>query len=161
MIWVTPLNLNHEVTIMSDVDNEVVNELEEEQFENDGVDYVSQPEIYSDSHTTENGIRVLHVSEDNPGHDYLIGVNTGTNDSSFAIIGEINFQNGPTGDHGVNGVTNEAILAVLEHRTAALNEAFPSKENEDALHHLKSAREAFEKRILDRKNRGVYGKNEE
>lgn len=107
--------------------------------------------IYTDAHTTENGVEVSHLSLDNSGHDYVV-----EHGESGTLIG---FQNGNTLDYGVNGVTNEALLAILIHRTKSLNEKFPCKENEDAIEHMEKALEAFENRIIERKKRNVYGKD--
>lgn len=106
-------------------------------------------------HEDNNGVAVLHISAyGNEGHDYSIG--HGEN-SAFHILNDISFQNGAVKANGVNGVTSEALLAILIHRTEALNERFPCKENEEAIKGLKTALNAFESRTKDRLNRGVEG----
>lgn len=105
-------------------------------------------------HEDNNGVTVLHVSEDNPGHNYMIRTDC---DEGFAVFSEIDFQNGAVKENGVNGITSEALLAILIHRTEALNERFPCQENEDALTGLRDALTAFESRTKDRINRGVEG----
>lgn len=69
----------------------------------------------------------------------------------------VRFQDGPIPTNRVNGVTNEAMLAILIHRTKTLNERFPCEENEKALFHMKSALDWFNTRTEKRKVRGVEG----
>lgn len=71
----------------------------------------------------------------------------------------VSFQDGPIPANGVNGVTNEAMLAILIHRTETLNAQFPCDENELAILHMKKALAAFDARTAKRKARGVEGKN--
>lgn len=72
----------------------------------------------------------------------------------------INFQRGPVKEFGVNGLTSEALLAILIHRTEHLNGLFPCGENEVALAGLRTALVAFESRTANRKARGVEGTNQ-
>lgn len=74
--------------------------------------------------------------------------------------GKIFFQNGPVKEVGVNGVTNEALLAILIHRTETLNKLFPCAENEAALEHMQKALQSFNDRTANRMARNVEGKNE-
>ena len=71
----------------------------------------------------------------------------------------INFQNGPVKANGVNGVTSEALLAILIHRTKILDGNFPCDENKRAITYMENALALFEQRTRDRLNRGVEGKN--
>lgn len=110
-------------------------------------------------HEDHNGVSVLHTSEyGNSGHDYLVG--RGEN-SAFHIMADISFQNGAVKANGVNGITSEALLAILIHRTEALNERFSCKENEEAIACLKGALNAFESRTKGRIDRGVEGLEKE
>lgn len=102
-------------------------------------------------HKDNNEVTTYHVSVDNAGHNYAI-TKEGEN-----IHTEINFQNGAVKENGVNGITSEALLAILIHRTEVLNARFPCQENEDALTGLIGALDAFESRTKDRINRGVEG----
>lgn len=67
------------------------------------------------------------------------------------------FQDGPIPANGVNGLTSEALLAILIHRTETLNGQFPCDENELAILHMKKALEAFDARTAKRRARGVEG----
>jgi hypothetical protein len=72
---------------------------------------------------------------------------------------ELNFQHGPVGEAGVNGMQNEQLLAVLIHRMNVLNKAFPCRENALAITKLEEATMWLEKRTASRVARGVEGKN--
>lgn len=72
---------------------------------------------------------------------------------------EINFQNGPIKEHGVNGITQEALLAVVIDRLASFQAGpFPTFFNEMALGHLKMAQAFLHQRTRERVVRGVEGK---
>lgn len=67
------------------------------------------------------------------------------------------FQDGPIPQEGVTGLTNEAMLAIVIHRTSTLNAKFPCEENELALSHMKRALDLFNERTAKRMARGVEG----
>jgi hypothetical protein len=81
----------------------------------------------------------------------------------------IDFQEGPIANPAdVNGVTNEALLAILIDRlrgfqgllaTATGAAGFPSRENAIALTHLEEGLLWLQKRTRDRMARGVEGQN--
>lgn len=71
----------------------------------------------------------------------------------------INFQNGPVKENGVNGLTSEALLAILIHRTKVLDGNFPCEENKHAIGYMENALALFEQRTKDRQKRGVEGFN--
>lgn len=109
--------------------------------------------------------------EDEPGagganHLYQItGFDIGTNDSAHLTlsgVGEdsvtILFQNGPIGERGVNGITQEALLSIVADRLRSFQAGpFASRENAVALTHVETAQLWLHKRTLDRINRGVEG----
>ena len=70
----------------------------------------------------------------------------------------ISFQQGPIPAHGLNGVTNEALLAILIHRTEHLDSQFPCDENKRAIADMKNALVNLEVRTARRMARGVEGK---
>ena len=116
-------------------------------------------------HTDHNGVNVTHQEWIDPdpsndgdkptylphGHFYAIDAGETTT--------AINFQNGPVKANGVNGVTSEALLAILIHRTKILDGNFPCDENKRAITYMENALALFEQRTRDRLNRGVEGKN--
>ena len=75
-------------------------------------------------------------------------------------LGEIRFQRGPVKEVGVNGVTNEALIAICIDRLEGAQEGpFASEDNSTAIEALKSASEALAKRTRDRMARGVEGQS--
>lgn len=68
------------------------------------------------------------------------------------------FQNGPIAEHGVNGVTQEALLAILIDRMESFQAGpYANDYNAAALNHLKSAQGALLDRTRERMSRGVEG----
>jgi hypothetical protein len=109
--------------------------------------------IYED----HNGVYVRAISKnfdgnDVEGHryDWTAGFKTGS----------VQFQLGPVKEAGLNGLTNEALLAILIHRTDFLNQRFPCRENETAIEFMRRALECFESRTKNRISRNVEGKNQ-
>jgi hypothetical protein len=71
----------------------------------------------------------------------------------------VNFQNGPIGEHGVNGVTQEILLAIVIDRLRSFQAGpFSSRENALALTKCEEALHWLQQRTLDRMRRGVEGK---
>ena len=106
--------------------------------------------------------------QDEPGiggacHRYFIGgffsaTNPSDPHSAPSTMLEILFQNGPIGEVGVNGVTNEALLAVIEDRLVHFQDGpFACEENADALHNVRLALAALHRRTKQRIDRGVEG----
>lgn len=73
------------------------------------------------------------------------------------IVGEVIFQHGTVKEVGINGSTNESVLAALIHRTKHLDSLYPCDENKEAIEHLEKALAAFDKRTTNRVARGVEG----
>lgn len=70
----------------------------------------------------------------------------------------LNFQNGPIGEVGVNGITHEALIAILLHRLQAFQAGpYACAENHYALIHLESVQTWLHERTLSRMSRGVEG----
>ena len=73
----------------------------------------------------------------------------------------IKFQNGPIQETGVNGISNEALLAVLEDRLLGFQSGqFACRENAIALTKIQEAMMWLQKRTRDRMLRGVEGTNQ-
>ncbi len=86
-------------------------------------------------------------------------------DSKYATPGcrapvidiKLPFQNGPTAD-GINGITNEVLLAIVEDRLMGFQLGkFANQRNQDALHHIRNAQESLKTRTQERVERGVEG----
>lgn len=76
---------------------------------------------------------------------------------SFDVC-ELSFQNGPIKEAGVNGITQEALLAVLKDRLEGFQSGqFKCHDNEVALDHIESAKLWLFKRTLERVARNVEG----
>lgn len=70
----------------------------------------------------------------------------------------ISFQNGPITEHGINGVTQEVLLAIVEDRLKSFQAGpFACRENDQALAHVQEATMWLQRRTLDRMRRGVEG----
>jgi hypothetical protein len=100
---------------------------------------------------------VLQVSAlDGPGpggasHDYEIALP----DGSGVRLG---FQNGPIAEAGVNGITHEALLAILIDRMEGFQAGkFANAHNAAALYHLQTAMDELGARTRERMARGVEG----
>ena len=74
---------------------------------------------------------------------------------------DIRFQDGPIDEFGVNGISNEALLAIVEHRLQGFQSGdFACRENAVALTKLQECMMWLHKRTRDRMQRGVEGTNE-
>lgn len=70
------------------------------------------------------------------------------------------FQHGPVGDNGINGIQNEELTLLLIMRMKALDERFPCIENKRAIASFEDAYRALNERTRKRREQGVEGKNE-
>lgn len=93
-------------------------------------------------------------------HQYDIYVphdayNGGLNSS---LCCRIRFQDGPIKEAGVNGISNEALLAVVEDRLVGFQSGqYACRENAIALTKIQEAMMWLQKRTRDREARGVEG----
>ena len=68
------------------------------------------------------------------------------------------FQNGPIAEVGVNGVTHEALLAIVADRLRSFQKGpYATKANACALTHIEEAMHWLHQRTLERMRRGVEG----
>lgn len=107
-------------------------------------------------YTDHNGVAVNAISKtsdgkDVEGHQYMIMYGAKTD--------HINFQLGGVVANGVNGITNEALLAILIHRTKYIDNVFSCDENKRAIQHMEEALVNLEARTARRMVRGVEGKD--
>ena len=71
---------------------------------------------------------------------------------------DFRFQNGPSEEVGLNGITNEVLLAILEDRLAGFQSGpYAHPYNAEALEHIRAAQGALAKRTMERLDRGVEG----
>jgi len=110
-------------------------------------------------------ITITAMDEPGPGganHKYLVQVRRngpeGKPDGPLHSEFRLDFQNGPLGDAGANGITNEALLAVVVDRLEAFQRGpFKCKENEDALGMIKGGLTCLHKRTQRRVQAGTEG----
>lgn len=77
-----------------------------------------------------------------------------------APLGKIDFQEGPIKEHGVNGVTNEVLLAIVRNRLEGFqNSPFKCRENALAITKIEEAMHWLHHRTRERELRGVEGTN--
>ena len=110
-------------------------------------------------HKDSNGVIVNAINDtleadSQSGHKYDISMPDGSSVS-------VDFQSGPVKEAGVNGITSEALLAILIHRTNQLNARFRCRENSIAITKMEEALLWFDKRTADRQLRNVEGLNKE
>ena len=75
------------------------------------------------------------------------------------VLGVV-FQNGPIKEFGVNGITQEALLAIVIDRLRSFQEGeFRCRENAIALTHIEEALMWLQRRTVARIKRGVEGTN--
>ena len=79
----------------------------------------------------------------------------------FHAATDIRFQNGPIQEAGVNGISNEALLAIVEDRLLGFQSGqYACRENAIALTKLQEVMMWLQKRTRDRMVRGVEGTNQ-
>lgn len=109
-------------------------------------------------HTNEaNKAITLEADDRNPengnaSHEYKIGIGSEGTDCV------LEFQNGPIGEVGVNGITNEVLLAIVIDRLEGFQSSkWACEENARALSNLNLALAELEYRTKKREARGVEG----
>lgn len=121
----------------------------------------SIPRAGQDSVIDQEHLRVLVMDEPGPGgapHDYLLISQIDGDDYEVMI----RFQKGPLDQVENNGITNEALLAVVIDRlTEFQGGPFPCVENQQALQHLMRALSLLHTRTAERYGRGVEGRSVE
>lgn len=97
-------------------------------------------------------------------HEYSIGycLNPGDAGGGTNHMASIKFQNGPVKEFGINGITNESLLAIVEDRLLGFQSGqFACRENAVALTKLQECMMWLQKRTRDRMARGVEGTNKQ
>lgn len=126
--------------------------------------YVPYREI-TDHKVNELNDKVTIKVLDKPGagganHDYMImlpEIDEGPAKGGRACY-SIHFQNGPIAEAGVNGITQEVLLAIVIDRLRSFQRGpYACRENALALTKIEEAMLWLQKRTLDRMKRGVEG----
>lgn len=94
-------------------------------------------------------------------HDFIV---TKTENGGLfkeeSTLAKIHFQEGPVNEAGVNGVSNEDLIAMVITRLEYFNRTdFRCKENAMAVNKLEEALLWLRKRTMEREQRGVEGTN--
>ena len=108
--------------------------------------------------TVDEMISVRAIDEPGPGgahHHYVVAWPECGGRSAV-----VHFQEGPVKEVGVNGLTNEALLAIVQHRLECFQAGeFSSRENALALTSIQNAMHWLHHRTRNRVSRGVEGKS--
>lgn len=91
---------------------------------------------------------------------FCIGNNPSFNDGKGSGISAVPiiFQNGPIQEAGFNGISQEALLAIVEDRLTGFQSGpYACRENAVALTKIQEAMMWLQKRTMDRMRRGVEG----
>lgn len=103
---------------------------------------------------TDNLVNVLRHDKNPEDINRFIAL---SNDKGLQVA-EVLFQNGLPSKEGINGLTNEAAIAIVLDRLEAQNVGeFKSEYNTAAIECLKAALGALKQRVKDREARGVSG----
>ncbi len=103
----------------------------------------------------------IHVADDT-GHGGANHVYEVSHSNSVGIppVAVVSFQNGPIAEHGVNGITQEILLAIVIDRLRSFQAGpFSSRENALALTKCEEALHWLQQRTIERMRRGVEGKS--
>lgn len=114
------------------------------------------------SHHTNEANRAIEITADeqnqangNASHYYLLKYPA---EGLAGATQFVSFQNGPIKENGVNGVTNEALLAIVIDRLQGFQSSqYACRENAIALTKLQEAAMWLESRTKAREARGVEG----
>lgn len=100
----------------------------------------------------QNQLRVMATDQPGPGgahYFYEIGWGNGPDDVSKTNPTIIKFQSGPIKEVGINGITNEALLAIVEDRLKCFQAGpFSCRKNAIALTHVQEALMWLQKRTV-------------
>lgn len=76
------------------------------------------------------------------------------------VLCSINFQNGPINENGINGITQEVLLAICIDRLESFQKGpFACETNAVALIKARESQKSLQQRTLERMRRGVEGTN--
>jgi hypothetical protein len=107
----------------------------------------------------DSDIKIIVADERGPGnanHLYVIATDGGKNRTT------IKFQEGAIKEVGINGISNEALIAVVMDRLEGFQSGpFKNPENEDALNHLRDAMICLQSRTRRRIAQGTEGLSKE
>jgi hypothetical protein len=116
---------------------------------------------YLEDHLIGTEDPLVHVAAvDVPGsggahHEYVVYVDTA---GGVQDVYHFDFQNGPIKESGANGITHEALLAIVMDRLRCFQKGpYSCKANACALTHIEEAMHWLQQRTIERMRRGVEG----
>ena len=110
-----------------------------------------------DGHSLD--LKIVAVDEPGAGGAHHI-YDVSYDDDSYVGTTRIKFQKGPVKEAGKNGLSNEALLAIVAHRLQCFQDGpFRCEANEAALGNVFNALEDLLNRTRERLLRGVEGTN--
>lgn len=113
--------------------------------------------VYGDQAVQLNIAVVDEPGQGGANHTYEITFKTNVGGVGYQ---RVDFQNGPVKEFGVNGITQEALLAIVIDRLRSFqNGSFSCRENAIALTHCEEALMWLQRRTMARIKRGVEGTN--
>ena len=126
---------------------------------------MSVRKLHSHKQTPLNDVLAVSVlDEPGPGgacHNYMIFADESVAKCEATVCCIIQFQKGPILEAGVNGISIETLLAVVEDRLQGFQSGeFACRENAIALTKIQEAMMWLGYRTADRIRRGVEGKNQ-
>lgn len=109
----------------------------------------------------DNRLRIEVLDEPGAGgacHQYRVREDTPEGQETTMPVYVVKFQQGPVKEHGLNGITQEALLAIVIDRLEGFQSGdFACELNQIALDHVKEALAALQQRTRDRVARNVEG----
>ena len=122
-------------------------------------------ECYTNEHYLSVDTKIIHESKKTqkynaPHHFSVFKANPADNTEFYGF--EVAFQEGPIKEVGINGITNEDLLAMVAARLEAFQQSpFASDDNATALDHVYAALDALNIRTKKRMARDVEGTNQQ
>lgn len=115
-------------------------------------------EIHDHKTGSENDLDIIVADE--PGQGNANHIYNIVKKDVPSVLCRIHFQDGPIKENGINGVTNESLLAIVADRLRGFQSGdYRCKENACALTHIEESIMWLQKRTFDRTRRGVEGTN--
>lgn len=160
--WIIPKNENpSDEGYIVERENEHTNWIPKEMFDktyHPSID-VEMVELKHDLLTTKY-TGVVHEKEFQFNAPHLFRVYSLQQPYGSEVLTEVHFQEGPIKEHGVNGVCNEDLIAMVICRLEHFQKSeFSSRDNAMAITKLEEALLWLRKRTIGRENRGVEGTN--
>ena len=108
--------------------------------------------------TLNNGIKIDCDARDENGGSHIYRLRVNAQGEHYSAEQEIEFQNGPLQEAGHNGISDEALLAIVIDRLEGFQTAqYRSRYNALAITKLEEAMHWLNARTTDRQKRGVEG----